>query len=64
MNLKLVPPAPAQRCHFRLVHQYGRGSNRRAVYACTVHKGRAEQCVPFSFGTRGFTTKGKAANAR
>ncbi len=34
MMLLLVPPSPKPKCRFKLIGQLGRGSKKRAVYAC------------------------------
>ncbi len=46
-----------EKCHFKLVEQFGRGSNRNAIYKC-------QHPQHFCVGFKGFTTKGKAAHAR
>lgn len=61
--VKTEDPWPGQKCRLKLAHQYGRGSNRRAVYVCQAHPRNWHAgsgcCNVVSF--KGFSTKRKAA---
>lgn len=57
MMLHLVPTFLGKvKCRYKLVHQYGRGSNRRAVYVCQTHPATNFDCYG-NVGFRGWTNR-------